>query len=402
MKRLYEELLEEHLKEYRQMAFLSGPRQVGKTTSSKEASLESPSHYYFNWDNDRHRAWFIEGSEAIAAQAHLDEFSNIRPILVFDEIHKYRFWQRFLKGFFDLYEKKARIIVTGSARLDIYKKGGDSLMGRYFLYRIHPLSIREIIDPTIPDQEIRLPLEIAEEDYQALLKYGGFPEPYLKRSDLFWNRWKQLRLDQLFKEDIRDLTRIQELSQMRLLADLLCEQAAQLVVFSNLASKVKISHVTVKRWIDTLSSLYYCFCLQPWMKNVARSLIKEPKVFLWNWALIENQGARLENFVASHLLKAVHFWTDRGFGEYKLYFLRDKDQREVDFLVVKNKKPWFLVEVKTSGDRSISKALYHFQEQTGAPHAFQVSFELPYVDRDCFQEKGPILVPARTLLSQLI
>ncbi|HEX2583376.1 MAG TPA: AAA family ATPase, partial [Chlamydiales bacterium] len=164
MKRLYEELLEEHLKEYRQMAFLSGPRQVGKTTSSKEASLESPSHYYFNWDNDRHRAWFIEGSEAIAAQAHLDEFSNIRPILVFDEIHKYRFWQRFLKGFFDLYEKKARIIVTGSARLDIYKKGGDSLMGRYFLYRIHPLSIREIIDPTIPDQEIRLPLEIAEED----------------------------------------------------------------------------------------------------------------------------------------------------------------------------------------------------------------------------------------------
>ncbi len=402
MKRIYEELLEEHLKEYRQMAFLSGPRQVGKTTASKEASLESSSHYYFNWDNDRHKAWFIEGSEAIATQAHLNAFTNILPILVFDEIHKYRFWKRFLKGFFDLYEKKARIIVTGSARLDIYKKGGDSMMGRYFLYRIHPLSIREIIDPTIPDQEIRLPREIGEEDYQALLKYGGFPEPYLKRSNTFWNRWKQLRLDQLFKEDIRDLTRIQELSQMRLLADILCEQVAQLVVFSNLASKIKTSHVTVKRWIDTLSSLYYCFCLQPWMKNVARSLMKEPKVFLWNWALIENEGARLENFVASHLLKAIHFWTDRGFGDYKLHFLRDKDQREVDFLVVKNKKPWFLVEVKTSGDRSISKSLYHFQEQTGAPHAFQISFDLPYVDRDCFQEKGPIIVPARTLLSQLI
>jgi len=402
MKRIYDGLLEEHLKEYRQMAFLSGPRQVGKTTSSKEASLESPLHFYFNWDDDRHKAWFIEGSEAIAKQAHLDDFTEVLPILVFDEIHKYRFWKRFLKGFFDLYEKKARIIVTGSARLDVYKKGGDSLMGRYFLYRIHPLSIREIVDPTLPNQEIRPPREIPEEDYQALLKYGGFPEPYLKRSDLFWNRWKQLRLDQLFKEDIRDLTRIQELSQMRLLADLICEQAAQLVVFSNLASKVKISHVTVQRWMDTLSSLYYCFTLQPWMKNVARSLIKEPKVFLWNWALIENEGARLENFVASHLLKAVHFWTDRGFGDYKLHFLRDKDKREVDFLVVKNKKPWFLVEVKTSGDRNISKSLYHFQEQTGAPHAFQISFDLPYVNRDCFQEKGPIIVPAKTFLSQLI
>lgn len=402
MKRIYQELLEEHLAEFRQMAFLSGPRQVGKTTSSKEVSLESPSHYYFNWDDARQRALFIKGSEMIAAEAHLDEIKASLPILVFDEIHKYRFWKRFLKGFFDLYEKKARILVTGSARLDVYKKGGDSLMGRYFLYRIHPLSIREIVDPTIPKQEIRLPQPIDEEDYQALLKYGGFPEPYLKRSDIFWNRWKQLRMDQLFKEDIRDLTRIQELSQMRVLAEMLCEQAAQLVVLSNLASKIQISHLTVKRWLETLSSLYYCFCLQPWTKNIARSLIKEPKVFLWNWAFIDNEGARLENFVASHLLKAVHFWTDRGFGDYKLHFLRDKDKREVDFLVVKNKKPWFLVEVKTSGDRHISKSLYHFQEQTGAPHAFQVSFDLPYVDRDCFQEKGPIIVPARTFLSQLI
>jgi hypothetical protein len=402
MKRVYEELLEEHLKEYRQMAFLSGPRQVGKTTSSKEISSESPSHFYFNWDDDRHKRWFIEGSQTIASHAHLDTLTKEKPILVFDEIHKYRFWKRFLKGFFDIYEKKARIIVTGSARLDVYKKGGDSMMGRYFLYRIHPFSVREVVDPSLPLQEIRPPREIGEEDYQALLKYGGFPEPYLKRSDLFWNRWKQLRLDQLFKEDIRDLTRIQELSQMRLLAELLCDQATQLVVFSNLASKVKTSHVTIKRWIDTLSSFYYCFCLQPWMKNVARSLIKEPKVFLWNWALIDNEGARFENFVASHLLKAVHFWTDRGFGEYNLYFLRDKDQREVDFLVTKNKKPWFLVEVKSSKERSISKSLYYFQEQIKAPHAFQLCFDLPYVDRDCFQEKGPVIVPAKTFLSQLI
>lgn len=402
MKRIYEELLEEHLKEYRQMAFLSGPRQIGKTTAGKKASQESPRHEYFNWDDEQHKSYLMQGAEIIASRARLDEVSGIKPVLVFDEIHKYRFWKRFLKGFFDRYEDKARIIVTGSARLDVYKKGGDSLMGRYFLYRIHPLSIREIIDPSLPMSEIRPPKEIEEEDYQALLQFGGFPEPYLKRSEVFWNRWKQLRMEQLFKEDIRDLTRIQELSQMRLLAEILGEQAAQLVVLSNLATKVKVSHVTVRRWLDTLSSFYYCFCLQPWMKNVARSLVKEPKVFLWNWALVENEGAKLENFVASHLLKAVHFWTDRGFGEYKLHFLRDKEKREVDFLVVKNKKPWFLVEVKTSGDRSISKSLYHFQEQTKAPHAFQVSFDLPYVNQDCFQEKGPVIVPARTFLSQLV
>lgn len=402
MKRVYEKLLQEHLREFRQMIFLSGPRQVGKTTMAKEASQTSPNHYYFNWDDARHRAWLIGGSEAIAREAHLDVFTETLPILIFDEIHKYRFWKRFLKGFFDLYEKKARMIVTGSARLDVYKKGGDSMMGRYFLYRVHPLSIREIIDPTLPDQEIRPPREIEEEDYQALLKYGGFPEPYTKRNPLFWNRWKQLRLDQLFKEDIRDLTQIQELSQIRLLADLLIEQATQLVVYSNLAAKVQVSHVTIKRWITTLSTLYYCFCLQPWKKNVARSLLKEPKVFLWNWAQIENEGARLENFVASHLLKAVHFWTDRGFGDYQLHFLRDKDQREVDFLVVRNKKPWFLVEVKTSNDRNISKSLHYFKQQTGAQHAFQLSFDLPYVNRDCFTETEPIIVPAKTFLSQLI
>ena len=402
MRRTYELVLEKHLSKHRQMIFLSGPRQVGKTTTSLEASQESSLHYYFNWDNDDHRALIIEGPQAIAQAAKLDEIQNVLPILVFDEIHKYRNWKRFLKGFFDTFEKKCRIIVTGSARLDIYKRGGDSLMGRYFLYRLHPLSIREVINPNLPIQEIQSPEPITIEDYEALLSFGGFPEPYLKRSKAFFNHWKRLRIEQLFREDIRDLSRIQEIGQIQFLAELLQEEASHSLNFSSLAAKVKVAAPTLQRWMELLKNLYFCFTIQPWSKNLSRSLIKEPKIYLWNWALIEDKGARLENFAASHLYKAVQFWTDQGLGEYGLYYLRDKEKREVDFLVTKDRKPWFLVEAKSSGDQGISRWLYYYQEKLQVPHAFQIGFDLPYVDQDCFKEKRPIIVPAKTFFSQLI
>lgn len=402
MKRVYEIVVENHLSEHRQMVFISGPRQVGKTTTSLEASSESPIHYYFNWDNEDHRTLIIEGPAKIAEVAKLDVMRPSLPILVFDEIHKYRNWKRFLKGFFDTYEKKCRIIVTGSARLDIYKRGGDSLMGRYFLYRIHPLSVREIINPNLPTQEIQKPQNINSSDYKALLTFGGFPEPYLKHSKPFFNHWKRLRIDQLFKEDLRDLSRVQEISQIQLLAEILQEEASHALNHSVLAGKIKVSLPTLQRWIELLKNLYFCFTIQPWSKKVSRSLVKEPKIYLWNWALIEDMGARLENLVASHLYKAVQFWTDLGFGDFGLYYLRDKDKREVDFLVVKNGKPWFLVETKASGNHGISRWLYYYQEQLKVPHAFQLGFDLPYVDRDCFEIKEPVIVPARTFLSQLI
>jgi uncharacterized protein len=403
MKRIYEYLLEEHLSHHRQMAFISGPRQVGKTTTSLEASLERPLHYYYNWDNEDHRALIIEGPQAIARETKLGELRKTLPVLVFDEIHKYRNWKRFLKGFFDTYEKQCRILVTGSARLDVYKRGGDSLMGRYFLYRLHPLSVREIVDPSLPKHEIQRPKEIKPEDYQALLTYGGFPEPYLKRNNSFFNHWKRLRMEQLFREDIRDLSRVQEIGQIQLLAEILQEEASHSLNHSVLAAKIKVSAPTLHRWIELLRNLYFCFTIQPWSKNLSRSLIKEPKIYLWNWANIEDRGARLENLVASHLYKAIQFWTDYGFGDYGLYYLRDKEKREVDFLVTKNRKPWFLVEVKANGSNNgISRWLYYFQEKLKVPHAFQIGFDLPFVDKDCFEIKDPVIVPATTFLSQLI
>jgi len=402
MRRIYQEALRRHLSSYRQMIFLMGPRQAGKTTVSLEAAREWPAHFYFNWDNPAEKLLFIEGVEAIARQAGLQEIRSDKPVLIFDEIHKFGKWKNFLKGFFDLYEKVARIIVTGSSRLNVYKRGGDSLMGRYFYYRVHPLSVAEIVSPEWTEEGIRpIPKPIRDEDWEALLEHGGFPEPFIQRTSSFSRRWKSIRKDQLFREDIRDGTRIQELAQLELLAELLRNQAAQSIDSVSLSKKVGVSVDTIRRWIEVLKSFYYCFSLQPWSKNIARSLLKEPKIYLWDWSMIEEEGRRNENLVASHLLKAVDFWTDQGLGDFGLHYLRTKDQHEVDFLVTRDKKPWFLIEVKTKA-KGLSSALYRFQEETGAPHAFQLAFDLPFVNKNCFEEKGPILVPARTLLSQLI
>lgn len=401
MRRIYQELLQRHLSKYRQMAFLMGPRQVGKTTVSLALATDWEKHFYFNWDNPAERLLFIEGPNAIAQQAELNELAGEKPLLVFDEIHKFGKWKNFLKGFFDAYEKKSKVIVTGSARLNVYRKGGDSLMGRYFYYRIHPLSVAEIVNPHLIEEEIRKPSPISDADWSALLEHGGFPEPFVQRSQEFSTRLQSIRRDQLFREDIRDGTRIQELAQLELLAQLLQKQAAQSMDYQSLAKKVGVSIDTVRRWLEVLRSFYFCFSIQPWSKNVSRSLLKEPKLYLWDWSLVEDEGQRNENLVASHLLKAVHFWTDRGLGDFGLYYLRTKDKIETDFAVTKDGKPWFIVEVKTKA-KGLSPALFHFQEETGARHAFQLAFDLPFVNRDCFEEKGPILVPARTFLSQLV
>ena len=405
MKRFYEHIFEEHFLQNRQMLFLVGPRQIGKTTLSKEIASRRTTHFYLNWDSQKDRASIVAGPETVAELLNLSmpEMGKELPLIIFDELHKYKKWKSFLKGFFDKYSTQAHIIVTGSARLDIFKAGGDSLMGRYFLYRIHPLSVAEIISPFDRKTEIlQEPKEISSEAFDDLLKFGGFPDPFLKQDPLFYNQWTRLRFQQLFNEDLRDLTLIQDLAQMQVLAELLQQQAAQLTSYQSLASKVNVSVDTIKRWIQVLKSFYYCFTLKPWTKNVTRSLLKEPKLFLWDWSLVEDEGARKENFIASHLLKAVHFWTDRGFGSFELYFLRDKEKREVDFLVSKDKKPWFIVEVKSSENRSISKSLFYYQKVTGAQHAFQVTFDSEFVQGDCFSLTEPTIVPAKTFLSQLI
>jgi predicted AAA+ superfamily ATPase len=402
IKRIYTSVIKEHFKKHRQMIFLSGPRQAGKTTVSLMAKEFTSQFSYLNWDNLDHRKIVLEGVESVASFAGLDRLTLEEPIIVFDEIHKYSKWKTFLKGFFDTYKEKVKIIVTGSSRLDIYKKGGDSLMGRYFPYRLHQLSIAELQRVELSGKEINEPFQSKSNDFEKLLKNGGFPEPFIKNDPRFLNRWKTLRQEQLIREDIRDLSRIQELGQIEILAEILKHQSGQLTNYSSIAKKVNVSSDTIRRWIKTLQSFFYCFTVQPWSKNIPRSLIKEPKIYLWDWINVEEEGSRVENLVASHLLKAVHFWTDCGFGQYDLWFIRDKEKREVDFLVSQDKKPWFLVEVKLSSKGGISKNLAYFQDKIKAKHAFQVVFDMDYIPRDCFKHLDPIIVPARTFITQLV
>jgi uncharacterized protein len=403
MKRLYSDVIKEHFEENRQMLFIMGPRQVGKTTTCTQLADKHALSFYFTWDNPDDRELVIAGANAIAQAIDLASLKGSIPLVIFDEIHKYSAWKNFLKGLYDSFPHQLHILVTGSARLDVYKKGGDSLMGRYFLYRFHPLTVAEILSPQPQPEEInKTPKKIQANKFNSLWKFGGYPDPYLKADQRFFNRWKNLRFQQLFQEEIRDLTRIQEIAQLELLAKLLKQQVGSQTSYTSFAKAVRTTDTTIRKWINTLNSLYYSFELRPWSKNISRSLLKEPKYYLWDWSEIEDIGAKAENFIASHLLKAVHYWTDFGFGVYGLYYLRDKDKREVNFLITKDEKPWFLVEAKYRNNHSISSSLKYFQKATNCKHAFQVVIDLPYVDKSCFNITKPIIVPAKTFLSQLV
>ncbi|MBI3268226.1 MAG: ATP-binding protein [Planctomycetes bacterium] len=381
------------------MAFVTGPRQVGKTTACRTLA-----NVYLNWDDEDDRRDFLKGSAVLASRLGLDRLRAAPPVAVFDELHKFRRWKTLLKGFFDAHGDAARILVTGSSRLDVYRRGGDSLMGRYFPYRMHPFTVAETLAPELPDpQRIhRPPARVEEADFKALWEHGGYPEPFVRRDARFTRRWAGLRRQQLVREDLRDLTRIQELGQIDVLTALLSERSGEQLVHSNLAQEIRVSVDTLRRWIDTLCGFHLGFLVRPWFRNVERSLRKEPKWFLSDWSGVAEPGKRAETFLACHLLKAAQGWTDLGLGAFELRYLRDKEKRAVDFVLVRDRKPWALVEVKLAEDR-IGPALAHFQGQTGAPYAFQAVMEADYVAADCFAlPRGPMRVPARTLLSQLL
>ena len=394
--RVYQTMIESHLKNYRQMVFVSGPRQVGKTTM-----CEAVASTYLSWDDEDVRRAIQSGQRVVADKYALNVAAESEKILVYDEIHKYSKWKQFLKGFYDLYGKDLRIVATGSAKMDVYKKGGDSMMGRYFPYRMHPLSVAELLDVSIPDERIvRSPKMLPDDEWTALVRFGGFPDPFVNRDIRFSRRWNSLRFEQLLKTDMRDLTRISELDQLSALAEILSNRSGEQLVYKSIGCDLGVDEKTAKKWVKTLKYLYLGFEVRPWFRNIENSIRKMPKWYLRDWANIQDEGKRAETFIACHLLKAVEGWTDLGYGEFSIGYLRDKSRREVDFVVTRDGIPWFLVEVKKS-DTSLSEALGFFQKRTGAAHAFQVVMDAEYGEYDCFSIHLPRVVSARTFLSQL-
>ncbi len=316
------------------IVLLSGPRQVGKTTLSK--TLYPKNFDYLNIDNPRHR---------LNVQKYI--WKKDADLVIFDELHKLKNWKRLVKGIYDTEGVRPRILVTGSARMDTFRKGGDSLAGRFHAYRLHPFSVAELKDQ-LPTDEI----------FDRILRHGGFPEPFLADNATTADRWRRAHIDRILREDLLDLTAIRDLKGIETLVELLRHCVGSCISYESLSRDLQVSPHTVKHWIGVLESLYVIFLVTPYSKNIARGLLKQPKIYFYDTGFIsEERPARFENAVACALLKHLHFLEDTRGKKTALYYLRDRNKKEVDFLTLNAGEPEFLIETKLSG-QDVSQLQY--------------------------------------------
>ena len=351
------------------MVFIGGPRQVGKTTLAEQLGdkLYKGNYQYLNWDSREDRTKILS-----------ENFETKSKYIIFDELHKYKNWKNYIKGIYDKNKNRLNILVTGSSRLDIFRKGADSLLGRYRYYRLHPFSAAEMAGMAYkgvplknnPDYNGKTDIKL----FERRCKYGGFPEVYLNQDEAGLRRWHNERSDRIIKEDIRDIESIKDISAMQVLVELLRGKVSSELSIESLVEDLKVSFKTVQHWLDILSRFYYIFRITPFRSLKIRSLSKKTKMYLWDWSELEDEGARLENIVASHLLKFTDYLYDTQGYKVELHFIKDKDQRETDFLVSVDNKPWFAVEVKSSY-KEIPQTLRYFIERIGIPAAYLVVME---------------------------
>jgi predicted AAA+ superfamily ATPase len=335
------------------IAMVSGPRQCGKTTLAKRLLTERAAGNYHNWDQrEFRRTWARTPSAVLPKPAR----GHTVPLVVLDEIHKDRLWKRTLKGLYDTLAAPCDFIVTGSARLNIYRRGSDSLLGRYLHFRLHPFTMREMERDDIlgPDAMLDALFSRAQpagrqagEHLASLMAYGPFPEPLFEQDARSANAWRRTREQAVIREDLRDISRLPDLGRLELMASLLPERVGAPFSVANIREDLEVSFDTIRRWTAYLKEVYYLFELKPWTRKIARSLRREGKIYLWDFGAVRNEAARFENLVACHLLKTCHAWEDAGEGRFDLFYLRTKDREEIDFLIVRDGVPWLPVEVKT-------------------------------------------------------
>ena len=360
----------------KKMIFITGPRQVGKTYLAKQLMREYRSPIYLNYDNSddavviRKRQWPVSAD-----------------LVVLDEVHKMKKWKTFLKGTFDTKPPHSAILVTGSARLDTFRQAGDSLAGRYFHYRLNPLTVKEAC----------VKKSGAHDVLSRLMNVGGFPEPYLSSDIHDVERWRNQYYTDLVREDILDFSRIHEVRAIRILLELLRSRVGSPLSYRSLAEDLQIAPNTVRKYISILESLYIIFLVRPFHKNIARAITKEPKVYFFDSGCVKgDEGVRLENTVAVTLLKNIHYQYDVNGDVQELHYLRNKEGKEIDFAIACRGRIRDAIEVKLS-DTAPSKNLYYFKQKYPGLRYIQLVFNL----RQAREVDGIYVEPAAEWLMNL-
>ena len=352
------------------MTFIAGPRQAGKTTLTQILAEDFTNSLYFNWDILEEKRKLIENA---SFYEEVNRNDNSMPLIIFDELHKYSNWKNYLKSVYDRDKDNYKFIVSGSGRLDMYQKGGDSLAGRYFIFYLWPLTLAELAGNNLSFEqftsnfiEIHTCTNKTQLIWNNLSQFSGFPDPYLNGTDPFYQIWSNTYKKQLLREDIRDLASLRSFDDVEILFSLLPSKIGNPLSMASLARDIHVSFDSVRSWIEIFENFFMVFRIPPWSQKISRAITKEKKLYLFDYASLESPAAKFENMVALELFRAISNWNDLGLGNFSLHYLRNREKEEVDFLLLNNNNPILLIETKLSDDNA-AKSLKKFQKVLNIP-----------------------------------